>query len=57
MLRSRIAQAAAVASVVIAASLTTPAVAFMSEADAAATSSVLASDAGWQVAPTDAGRQ
>lgn len=57
MLRSRIAQAAAVASVVIAASLTAPAVAFMSEADAAATSSVLAGDAGWQVAPTDAGRQ
>jgi len=57
MLRTRIAQAAAVAPTVITASLATPAGAFMSGADAAATSSVLSGDADWQVAPTDAGWQ
>ncbi|MFF7948865.1 hypothetical protein [Streptomyces griseorubiginosus] len=56
MLRTRIAKAAAVASFVIVTALTGPAVAFPSEADAAATSSVLA-DAGWQLAPADAGWQ
>ncbi|MFG2354905.1 hypothetical protein [Streptomyces sp. NPDC048521] len=56
MLRTRIAEAAAVASLVIVASLAAPAVAFRSEADAAPSSSVLA-DAGWQVTPADAGRQ
>jgi len=64
MLRTHIAKAAAVASLVIAASLAAPAVAFQPEAvseavsefDTPAASSVLA-DAGWQAAPADAGWQ
>jgi hypothetical protein len=56
MLRTRIAEAAAVASLVIVASLAAPAVAFRSEAAVAPSSSVLA-DAGWQVTPADAGWQ
>ncbi|MEU1039887.1 hypothetical protein ACFYP4_22275 [Streptomyces sp. NPDC005551] len=55
MLRTRIAQATAVASLV-AAVLAAPAVAFPSGADAGPASSVLA-DAGWQTAPADAGWQ
>ncbi|MFE9995938.1 hypothetical protein [Streptomyces avermitilis] len=56
MPRTRIAQAAAVASLVVVASLAAPALAFPSEAAAVPASSVLA-DAGWQIAPADAGRQ
>ncbi|MFJ4691549.1 hypothetical protein [Streptomyces sp. NPDC088766] len=54
MLRTRIAKAAAVASLVIAASVAAPAVASLSEAD---TSFSVVADAGWQVAPADAGWQ
>ncbi|MET7848014.1 hypothetical protein ABZT48_07155 [Streptomyces avermitilis] len=56
MPRTRIAQAAAVASLVVVASLAAPAVAFPSETDTVPAFSVLA-DAGWQAAPADAGRQ
>lgn len=56
MLRTRIAKAAAVATLVIVASVAAPAVALRSGADAAVASPVLA-DAGWQVAPADAGWQ
>ncbi|MFF9058112.1 hypothetical protein ACF09K_05290 [Streptomyces sp. NPDC014882] len=54
MLRTRITKAAAVASLVVAASVAAPAVVFLSEAD---TSSSVVADAGWQVAPADAGWQ
>ncbi|MFD8740772.1 hypothetical protein ACFV06_38470 [Streptomyces sp. NPDC059618] len=57
MLRTRIAKAAAVTSLVIAAALAAPVALPRSTSDAVPSSSVLASDAGWQVAPADAGWQ
>lgn len=57
MLRTRIAQAAAVSTLVVAAALAAPVAMPRSTADAVPASSVLASDAGWQVAPADAGWQ
>ncbi|MGW3663131.1 hypothetical protein [Streptomyces sp. NPDC005141] len=57
MLRTRIAKVAAVSSLVLAAALAAPVVTLHTTADTVPTSSVLAVDAGWQVAPADAGWQ
>ncbi|WP_192582762.1 hypothetical protein [Streptomyces triticiradicis] len=57
MLRTRIAKVAAVSSLVVAAVLAAPVVTHRSTTDAVPASSVLAGDAGWQVAPADAGWQ
>ncbi|CAM5365743.1 hypothetical protein ACFV83_13385 [Streptomyces pharetrae] len=59
MLRTRIAQAAAVATLALTALLAAPAVAAqLGDADQAAPSATYAlHDAGWQVAPADAGWQ
>ncbi|MFF7530468.1 hypothetical protein ACFZB2_15400 [Streptomyces bobili] len=54
MLRTRIAQAAAIAFLVAVASLAAPAIASLSEADPFP---VVVADAGWQIAPADAGWQ
>ncbi|WP_328553112.1 helix-turn-helix transcriptional regulator [Streptomyces sp. NBC_00358] len=56
MLRTRIAKVAAVSSLVVAAALASPVVTLRSAADAVPAYSVLAGDAGWQIAPADAGR-
>ncbi|CAM5275651.1 MULTISPECIES: hypothetical protein [Streptomyces] len=56
MPRTRIARAAAVASLVFAAALAAPAVTSAHGTDAES-STVLAGDAGWQVTPVDTGRQ
>lgn len=56
MPRTRIAKAAAVVSLVVAAALATPAVTSAHGTDAAESSAV-AGDAGWQVTPVDTTRQ
>lgn len=57
MPRTRIAKVAAVAPLLVAAVLALPAATPSSGAPAAGTASLLADDAGWQVAPADAGWQ
>ncbi|WP_371667419.1 hypothetical protein OG985_07260 [Streptomyces sp. NBC_00289] len=56
MLRTRLAKAAAVASLLVT-SLAAPALVSPSETDGPAVSSSVLADAGWQVAPADAGWQ
>ena len=56
MLRTRIAKVAAVSSLIVAAALAAPVITVRSTAGTVP-ASVLVADAGWQVAPTDAGWQ
>ncbi|MFJ1967520.1 hypothetical protein ACIO93_02505 [Streptomyces sp. NPDC087903] len=57
MLRTRLAKAAAVASLLVVTSLAAPALVSPSETDGPAVSASVLADAGWQVAPADAGWQ